>query len=217
MVPKCIKKFTYLCHNNDVDEKTLFKSIKNANKLQLYRVTGNEACLRQINELADNLGKNLRYLHISFNGSVDSVDLAKLYVDAFRKFSNLETLKIESYSDGNLTNIMTVMNEDDNFPWFSSIRTIKCYKLEELKDYGPAGLFFTKFINLQTFKGIIDDNFFPLVMFPEKNKHVKNLWWSIPENEANRNKVLEFLAYNKSEFLRLKGGVSDKLELQTVH
>jgi hypothetical protein len=80
------------------------------------------------------VGKHVKYLYLNFDGESNSEDLAKLYVDAFRKFESIETLRIETYDDGNLTNIVKEMMKDENFPWFGKVRIIKCYLIRDLKD-----------------------------------------------------------------------------------
>lgn len=47
-------------------------------------------------------------------------------------------------------------------------------------------LFFTKFRNLLTFKGITEDEFNPLDVFISEKKRVPNISWTLPEKEDLR-------------------------------
>jgi len=108
--------------------------------------------------------------------------------------------------------------KDDNFPWFSTVKTVKCYDGQSLKDNGVAlQTFFTKFKAMETFKGIITEYFNPLEFFERDGIHVKNLYWSLPEKAELRDKVIKFLEYNQCHFLRLYGGFCDKAEVDTIH
>lgn len=100
-----------------------------------------------------------------FEGETDDAELAKHYVDTFRKFEVIDTLRIDVRADGNCTKIVEEIMKDDNFGWFSSVKTLKCYDGLGLKDKSKLQLFFTKFRDLQTFKGIITDYWFPLELF----------------------------------------------------
>ena len=82
------------------------------------------------------------------------------------------------------------MMKDENYPWFSTVRTLKCFDGLELKDKNVLQYFFTRFTNLETFKGIITEYFFPLEKFEESQKTVKNLYWSLPEKAELREKTL---------------------------
>lgn len=57
-------------------------------------------------------------------------------------------------------------------------------------------LFFTKFRNLITLKGITEDEFNPLDVFVKEDKRVPNISWTLPEKDDLRKQVYEFLAFN---------------------
>jgi len=138
-------------------------------------------------------------------------------VDVLKKFDSIDTLRIDTKSDGNATHILTEMMKDANFGWFSSVKTLKCYDGLGITDKAVLQTFFTKFAVADTFKGIITDYFDPLELFPSVGKHVRNLYWSMPDNAALREKTLKFLEYNKGDFLRLYGGFCDKADVPTIH
>lgn len=85
------------------------------------------------------------------------------------------------------------MMRDPNFPWFEKVTTLKCYLVRDMKDKTVLQLFFTKFRNLLEFKGIIEEEFYPLELFQQEGKHIDRLSWTIPENQALREKTLQFL------------------------
>jgi len=100
------------------------------------------------------VGKNCRYLYISFDGETDDEGLAAQYVEALKEFDSIETLRIEVMSDGNFSKICKIMNSDPNFPWFEKVTTIKIYEAKDMKDKNELCLLLTKFRNLVTMKGI---------------------------------------------------------------
>jgi hypothetical protein len=59
-------------------------------------------------------------------------------------------------------------------------------------------LWFTRFRNLTTFKGITEDEFDPLDMFIKEGKKVANISWTLPEKEDLRKKVYQFLEHNET-------------------
>jgi len=61
-----------------------------------------------------------------------------------------------------MCNILTLMMDDHNFPWFEKVTTLKCYMIRGIKDKEVLETFFTRFPNVQMFKGIIEEEFFPL-------------------------------------------------------
>jgi oligoendopeptidase F len=135
LIPKCFKLLKYNCPDDeDEDEEyTFYKIIKNAKKVEIGNISGNEAHLRKIEEIADNVGKHVRYLYLNFDGDTDSTELAQRYVEVFKKFDSLDTLRFEVYEDGNLTKILEEMMKDQNFIWFEKVRTIKCYLVRDMK------------------------------------------------------------------------------------
>lgn len=169
LVPRCFKRFRYFLpypEDKDTDNKSLYQIIKNANKVELTNINGSEDHLQRIAVVAENIGKQAKYLHLCFDGENDDDELAKHYADVFRKFEAIDTLRIDVRGDGNVTKILAEIMKDPNYGWFSSVKTIKCYDGQSLKDKSVLQLFFTKFRNLQWFKGIITDYWNPLELFP---------------------------------------------------
>ena len=78
-------------------------------------------------------------------------------------------------------------------------------------------LFFTRFRNLQTFKGITEDEFNPLDVFIKEGKRVPCISWTLPEKEDLRQKVLEFLQFNETQDLKLYGGALDKIKVDNLY
>lgn len=137
LVPRCFKKFRYfLPYPEDIetDTKTLYQIIKNANKVEITNINGSEDHLNRIKVLADNIGKQAKYLHLCFEGETNDEGLAEQYADVFRRFEVIDTLRIDVRGDGNVTKILTEIMKDSNFGWFSSVKTIKCYDGLNLKD-----------------------------------------------------------------------------------
>lgn len=165
MVPRCFKKFRYFLpypEDEADDTRTLYTIIKNASKVEIDNINGSESHLNKIRVIADNIGNQARYLFLTFDGEIDSDDLAKQYVEVLRKFNTIDTLRIDTKSDGNCTKILTEIMKEPNFPWFSSVKTLKCYDGLGIKDKAVLQTFFTRFGSVETFKGIITDYFFPL-------------------------------------------------------
>ena len=86
LVPKCFKTLKYNCPDDEEEDEeyTFYKIIKNASKVEISNISGNEAHLKKLKEIADNVGKNVRYLFLNFDGDTDNDDLAKQYVDVLR-------------------------------------------------------------------------------------------------------------------------------------
>ena len=110
-----------------------------------------------------------------------------------------------------------MMIADPTFPWFESVHTIKVYQVRNLKEMDLVKLFFTRFRNLKTLKGITEDEFNPLDVFISEGKRVNSISWTIPEKEDNRRKVLDFLQFNSTVDLKLYGGTLDKVRLDTLY
>ena len=69
-------------------------------------------------------------------------------MEAFRKFTKITTLNIKVYfgeGDGNLTNIVNLMMLDEEFPWFKTVRTLKCYEINQIDSKEDLQLFYTWF------------------------------------------------------------------------
>ena len=169
LIPMCFKYLKYTCPE-DGDEDTesansIYKIIKNASKVDIFNISGSPSHLNRLKEIADNVGKNARFLYLNFDGKTEYPDVVEQYVEVFRKFDSIDTLRVEFYDDGNATAILAKMMEDNNFPWFEKVTTIKCYLVREIKDKTVLQTFFTKFRNLNMFKGIIDETFNPLELF----------------------------------------------------
>jgi hypothetical protein len=121
--------------------------------------------LSRINTIADNIGKQAKYLYLVFDGETDDENLAKLYVYVLRKFEVIDTLRIDTKSDGNCTKILQEIMKDENFIWFSTVKTLKCYDGLLIKDKTVLQTFFTKFKQAETFKGLNTEYFNPLELF----------------------------------------------------
>src|SRR6185436_12029372 len=145
--------------------RTLYQIIKNASKVEISNINGSESHLNRIKIIAENIGNQCRYLFLVFDGETDNDDLARQYVDVLRGFKTIDTLRIDTRSDGNCTKILQEIMKDPNYPWFSSVRTLKCYDGLGIKDPVVLQTFFTRFAQVETFKGIITDYFFPLALF----------------------------------------------------
>lgn len=83
-------------------------------------------------------------------------DLALKYVEILKKFTNLDTFKLECYGDGNVTNILKAIMDCEDINWFNTVETLKCYMIREVNEPETLQLFFTKFKKLRMFKGIIE-------------------------------------------------------------
>lgn len=108
--------------------------IKNCQRVEITNISGNEHHLSKIMEIASNLGRSVRYLHLNFDGDIEDTRIAKKYVETFKQFENIDMLRIEALEDGNLTCILKEMMSDPHFVWFEKVRTLKCYLAKGLKD-----------------------------------------------------------------------------------
>lgn len=97
-----------------------------------------------------------------------------------------------------MTNILKLIMEEFNFPWFEKVTTLKCYMMRNVKDKDTVETFFTRFTNIQMFKGIIDDDFFPLNKFSEVPLKIPGIKWTIPTEDHLREKFLNFLEFNET-------------------
>lgn len=185
--------------------------------MEIDNIQGTEEHLGYIKDLASRLGKNVRYLFLSFDGEPGTPEMAQLYVDTLREFNSIDTLRIEVNNDGGATQIFNLMNADVNFPWFEKVRILKSYQISNMQDKTVMNKFFTMFKNLDELRGIIEEEFNPFEAFQEQGKHIKKLSWTLPENATMREKVISFLNYNDTQYLRLVGGAIDKFEVDTVH
>lgn len=224
LIPRCFKELKHRLPDpeDEEDEKeTFYKVIKNARKVTIENISGSEEHLNNIREIAKNVGQSCRYLYLSFDGSTDDPELARQYVDVFKQFSQVDTIRLEVISDGNFTNIAKAMISDGNFIWFDKVTVLKCYKVYEAKDVKTVGDFLTSFKGLEHFRGITEEQFDPLSFFHEKNKPIPKLSWTLSENQQNREKVLSFLNWNQNDkgmnYLRLHGGTIDKIDVDNIH
>ena len=196
-------------------DQSFYKIIQNANTVIIENISGCQDHIERLTIIADNVGRNCKNLKLFFEGDeVDNVDLAKKYVEIFRKFEAVESIRIDAEGDGNLTNLANEMMKDENFVWFSTVKTFKCYAGFGIKNPLALQTLFTKFKNADTFKGIIFDNFNPLELFESKGKKIRNLSWSIPENQAVREIILKFISFDEPEALKISGGWEQKAELE---
>lgn len=158
--------------NEDDDEemadKTLYKKVTKATKISLQYINGDEAHLNQIKAIAENNGENAVELQLIFVGNHKVREVAKSYVNVFRMFKNIEKLNIKTYfgdGDGNLTNIVEIMSEEEDFPWFKSVKILKCYEINMIDTKESLQKFYTMFKNLTTIKGIYWNDFNPFSKF----------------------------------------------------
>jgi len=77
--------------------------------------------------------------------------------------------------------------------------------------------FFSKFKNMQIFKGITEECFNPLEAFQTRNITVHNLNWTVPEKAPLREKFMNFLENNACTSLRLNGGCVEKIEVPNIY
>ena len=126
-MPRCFKWLRYYCPDDDDEEKTFYKVLQYANKVEICNITGEEKYIEKLNEIADQVGEKCDYLFLQFDGEPGNEDIAKQYVEIFRKFKNISTIRFEVIEDGNLTNILKLIMADVTFPWLTSVRIAKCY------------------------------------------------------------------------------------------
>src|SRR5216684_392988 len=77
LVPRCFKKFTYFLpypEDKETDTKTLYKIIKNANKVEITNINGSEDHLQRIKIIAENIGQQAKYLHLCFEGENEDAE-----------------------------------------------------------------------------------------------------------------------------------------------
>jgi len=111
--------------------------VKHASKVAIENINGSESHLNTIRIIADNLGNNARYLYLCFDGEdPQSDDLAQQYADTLKKFNSIDTLRIDARSEGNCTKIISCIMKNANYPWFSTVKTLKCYDGRDLTDKG---------------------------------------------------------------------------------
>lgn len=107
--------------------------------------------------------------------------------------------------------------KDDNFPWFKTVRMIKVYQVRDMKDKTVLQRFFTRFQHLEEMRGITEEEFDPFELFPEAGKRIPRIKWSLPDNAGCREKILNFLKYNNSQYLKIVGGSTEKIPVPTLH
>ena len=79
----------------------------------------------------------MTYLSLSFFEEPTTDALAKAYVEVFKKFPNVGTLRIEVMEDGGLTQMCKVMNADTAaMPWFKSVQRLTCFMVLDMEDKG---------------------------------------------------------------------------------
>ncbi|CDW87598.1 UNKNOWN [Stylonychia lemnae] len=221
IVPRNISVLKFEMPEDDDDQSNSFhKYIRHAKKVEIRNICGTEGHLKQLENLGKNQMGQIEYLYLEFDdedGTQESDELAKQYIEVFRTyFSGIRILKIETVGDRNFSKMLDLMMQDSNFPWFESVTTIKCYQIRYLGDMNKIKLFFTKFKNLQTFKGITEEEFNPLDIFIQEQKRVPAISWTIPEKEDLRKAVLDFLEFNQTVDLRVYGGALEKITLDSL-
>lgn len=105
-------------------------------------------------------------------------------------------MKLETIGDLNFSRMIKIMMADTTFPWFDSVHTLKIYQIRYLKDLPLLKKFLTRFRGLKTLKGITEEEFNPLDGFIQEGKRVPSLSWTMPEQEALRKQVFDFLQFN---------------------
>lgn len=93
------------------------------------------------------------------------MDVAKQYVEVFRKFDKITTLKLTVEDEANFSNIIKIIIDSDDFPWFDTVETVKCYEARDFAGQEDLKIFFTKLKNLKDFRGIFQSYFNPLEYF----------------------------------------------------
>ena len=77
IIPKCFKTLRFYCPDDEEEEpKSFYSKLTNANKVEISNICGNETHLKFIQQIAENCGKNCRYLYLGFCGEVGNEALA---------------------------------------------------------------------------------------------------------------------------------------------
>jgi len=91
LIPKCFKRVRYVMPFVDQEDRaqdSLYQIVQNPNTVIIENIQGGEQHVERLNIIAENVGRNCKKLKLFFEeNEVDSQDLAKKYVEIFRKFS----------------------------------------------------------------------------------------------------------------------------------
>jgi hypothetical protein len=122
-IPRCFNKYVYECPDEEDDEDyTFLKLVRNASKITIKNICGTEAHLRKLEMIGQNQLGNIEYLYLEFDddeNTQDSDELARQYVECFRRyFGGIRILRIETIGDRNFTRMLKMMMDDPSFPWF---------------------------------------------------------------------------------------------------
>jgi hypothetical protein len=90
LIPRAFNEFRYECPEDDEEEDYKFlKLIRHAKKLVIKNICGTEAHLRKLEEIGKNQIGQIEYLFFEVDddeSSQDSEDLARQYMEIFRKY-----------------------------------------------------------------------------------------------------------------------------------
>ena len=144
IIPRCIKELKYSCYEDDDEKESkaknyanpFYKNLKYASKVEIQYISGKEEDLKKIQDIAERNSETCTYLHLQFWGQPEEdydPNVAKLYVEALRKFDKITTLKLHVEDEANFTSIISLINADDSFPWFHTVEIVKCYEARDFK------------------------------------------------------------------------------------
>lgn len=61
------------------------------------------------------------------------MEVAKQYVEVLRKFDKITTLKLTVEDEANFSNILKIILDQNDFPWFNTVEIVKCYEARDFK------------------------------------------------------------------------------------
>ena len=138
VAPLCFKYLRYNMPDDDEldDESKIFHlRIEAAKKVEISNINGGENHLKRMLQIVEKVGNKCEYLKLNFDGNDTGDDeLAKKYLECFKKFVSVKTLSFEIIEDAGLTRILDWMMKDKNFPWFNTVRTVKIYLVRDMVD-----------------------------------------------------------------------------------
>ena len=165
IVPRCIKHLIYNCPEKEGDKQLAFyTNLRYATKVEINYIDGQELHLKSLADIAEKNAENCVDLTLYFYGEDEETyteDIAREYVKLLRKFENVTTLSLKIEDEANFSNIITLINRDDEFPWFKKVEVVECYEARGVKGEEELKIFFTKLQKLREFRGIINPYFNP--------------------------------------------------------
>lgn len=211
VVPRCVKHLKFSCYLDDEDSKysDFYQNLRYASKVEIQYIDGLEDNLNKIADIAEKNGGQCLYLNLWFSGQPDeeySMDVAKNYVEVLRKFDKITTLKLTVEDEANFSNIIKIILDQPDFPWYNTVETVKCYEARDFKGQEDLKEFFTRLKNLKDFRGIFQSYFNPLEKFVTKQIRIPRINTTIPSEQEVRAKFFEFLQFNETKSLRIKCG-----------